>query len=1273
MSKNPLHDLIAVGRMPVILELHLTEGDKIAYQQLRQRHLAQGYELPNLTVLGQYLRQMDVTSGELTAEERALVDKLQVYADFVSSGSVDLLALSDGPRGRDTLDNAIAAALIIGLGADPARIMANIVARDRQADQIRGRLLHFAELGVRNALLLTGDLPVGSRPAGPPARFPLDSVGMCALARKMLIEGVLPDDFWIAAAGHPNPEADPDGLRTLQKALAGAKVIITQAIYSVEQFTQWMQSLSRLGVLDQVHVLAEVIPITSASQLRSIAEVPGIRVPLDLIEELDAAKKRLEQTATEGGHSSEWVKLGLRNEGARMTRALLHRIRKVSGVSGFYLGCVKGFDAHRELLREAPLLPEQGQSLHKIAKISGAERQQALANVPSLESFLDRLVRQSQRRQGRARYTGRLAYRGWVQGLFKLLEWPKVPLFGCKKCDRCDLSSDALICPRGCAKQMTHGPCGAPRLVDGRVLCEDTSRECTWAAIGLRRGQYGVPIAERLEVREAPSSGFYEGRTYSAVLPVLVGGKRGPNWSLAWRAPLARVARVIRSEFKLKAEGEPRDLTTLVESQGEQLLSIIAERPSADREELLVKALALIGTPAAWCLIESRLAELGLPAEGTISDLSLREQFQLAEALPTIRRRFVQSADESRAHAPPVLSEELLSVIPEGRRLRQGMRRELANPLISHIASLGVNVTYVDSMLDTKFVDDFLTALIILKDELQVARARLPFEPGGLSIYFHRVHYKHHYHAPIAIHRFHADDNRAERLKGLSADCGGTSECTSPQRSRALRLTARVRLSVDLRQFQSAARFRANLRDALEKLVRGESESSGAILLEDYGPGMQSVCWEFNTEFWKRLREFEQATGKSYDASIGGSTDHNLAYARASARALFDKVHDHHLGGQQLYVLEIGVASTHRARSFLGEFRRICELTGTGYHRNTTYVLADNSETLLAGAAAELSREHPSVEIVKIDAGNPSAALARYHARVIHAHLCNVYDNLPSDQLLWLDESWYRTEVRLYLPRQAFDEVVARHGFEPTDRATLENALKTLDHSHEATKPRSHAAAKGGQSAIGNTVGGFLDWCKKRLIELGRPPSGYIHFWMDLFAALRLDERCVAVNDVEGLLSKGIAGMDSFAPRCAHQPLAPSLKGDGADRRGADAGEMLQGFSPRQHSRVLSLPGGTRDIRVHFNQAALNGFAQLLPILHPHGTLEIVDLFVQRLEEYHQAFKGPAKYDGSTVNWLNGPLFRAVAERLGYTVRFQPFRPFDPRSSSVALIAYPSP
>ncbi|MGE3499594.1 MAG: methylenetetrahydrofolate reductase C-terminal domain-containing protein [Candidatus Binatia bacterium] len=1200
---NPLHDLIAAGKMPVILELHLTEADRIGYQKLRQRYLAQGYALPQLLALGQYLRQMDVTRAELAPEEGSLVHKLQVYADLVSAGGVDLLALDDGSRGHDALDNAIAAELLVGLGAAPERLLANVVARNRQAAQIRQRLMHFAELGVRNALLLTGDLPLG----GKPAKFPLDSVGMCALAREMLIEGALPDDFWIAAAGHPNPDADPEGLRTLQKALAGARVIITQAIYSVDEFARWMQSLRQVGALDRVHVLAEVIPITSGAQLRAIADVPGMRVPPDLIAQMDAAKARLEQAATAAGHSPAWNVQRLRAEGARVTRDMLHQIRRVPGVSGFYLGCVKGFSAHLELLREAPLLIEHEHALHKMTKLSGAERQRALADGAALESYIDGLRREAERRARRRRWFGALAESGAAQRVLQALESPKVPVFGCEKCDRCDLSPDALVCPRGCAKQMTHGSCGAPRLVDGRMLCEDTSRECTWAAIRARRELYGVPVADRLGVREAPSPGFFEGQTYSAFLPVLAGLKRGPDWSLAWRAPVAHCGSLFRRDFKLPAEGSPRDLLTLAASQAEPMLSVLEARPGADREELWIKMLALIGTPAAWWLIESRLAELGLPAEGTMADLSLREQFQLAEALPAIRGR-AAAGGGALARALPALSDELLAVVPEGRRLRRGMRRELANALISHIGALGIAVTYAESMLEAKNVDDFLGALTVLKDELQVARARLPFARGGLSVHFHRVHYKHHYHAPVAIARFHAADGAA---------------------------LPRAALRIDLRQYRSPAHLRGNLRGALEALARDEGESAGALALEDFGPGLQSVIWAFNAEFWERLRDFEQATGRDYDASIGGSSDHNLAYARSSARALFDKVHDHRLTDGRLYILEIGVASTHRARTFLGELRRICELTGTDYHRRVTYVLADFSEQLLASAAAEMAQEDVAVETVQIDAADPERALAPYRGRVLHAHLCNVYDNLPGDLALWSEGRWYRIEVRAYVPRERLEDIAAQHGFDADAGAALARQLAALGGAVRDGDARGASAASKTGAADQSAVSRFLDWARQRLAERGRPPAAYVHFWMDLFAAVRLDERYVAVADLADLLPAGIAGLEHPG-----QALQRHVAGEG-------------------------------EVRVHLNQAALAGFAQLLPMLQAHGTLEIVDLFVQRLEEYGHAFKGPAKYDGSTVNWLNGPLFRAVAEQLGYTVRFQSFRPFDPKSVSVVLLAYP--
>ena len=138
---------------------------------------------------------------------------------------------------------------------------------------------------------------------------------------------------------------------------------------------------------------------------------------------------------------------------------------------------------------------------------------------------------------------------------------------------------------------------------------------------------------------------------------------------------------------------------------------------------------------------------------------------------------------------------------------------------------------------------------------------------------------------------------------------------------------------------------------------------------------------------------------------------------------------------------------------------------------------------------------------------------------------------------------------------------------------------------------------------------------------------------MDQFWALRLEERYVPLDDTHG------------------HPLSsiPRLK---------NVDKLLSRLFPTR-----------RNVRVHLNQEALEGFVELLDVLHPCGTLEVVDLFVQRIAEYYDRFKGPAKYHGSTVNWLNGPLFREVGEQLGFDVHFHSFKPFDAKSASVIMVA----
>ena len=79
------------------------------------------------------------------------------------------------------------------------------------------------------------------------------------------------------------------------------------------------------------------------------------------------------------------------------------------------------------------------------------------------------------------------------------------------------------------------------------------------------------------------------------------------------------------------------------------------------------------------------------------------------------------------------------------------------------------------------------------------------------------------------------------------------------------------------------------------------------------------------------------------------------------------------------------------------------------------------------------------------------------------------------------------------------------------------------------------------------------------------------------------------------------------------------------------------------------------DVRMHVSNGALSSFADTLPLLHPFGRLVCHDLFTTSPGEYRPGFYGPGKYDGSVVNWVNGPLLQLLASRRGFDVRFSPF------------------
>lgn len=72
----------------------------------------------------------------------------------------------------------------------------------------------------------------------------------------------------------------------------------------------------------------------------------------------------------------------------------------------------------------------------------------------------------------------------------------KVPLFDCRMCGQCILSSTGMSCPMNCPKELRNGPCGGVR-ADGR--CEvKPEMVCVWVEAweGSRRMAEGQRIRE---------------------------------------------------------------------------------------------------------------------------------------------------------------------------------------------------------------------------------------------------------------------------------------------------------------------------------------------------------------------------------------------------------------------------------------------------------------------------------------------------------------------------------------------------------------------------------------------------------------------------------------------------------------------------------------------------------------------------------------------------------------------------------------------------------
>ncbi|TDC10073.1 hypothetical protein E1267_05485 [Nonomuraea longispora] len=364
------------------------------------------------------------------------------------------------------------------------------------------------------------------------------------------------------------------------------------------------------------------------------------------------------------------------------------------------------------------------------------------------------------------------------------------------------------------------------------------------------------------------------------------------------------------------------------------------------------------------------------------------------------------------------------------------------------------------------------------------------------------------------------------------------------------------------------------------------------VPLEDWGPGSGSCVWEFNARYWKDLGLWEKSTGRGYEQALpGGESDaHNHDAARDVIRDLFevwDALADGDALPEELYVVELGVGNGGQAKVFLDEFRALDAEHGRDYYRRLHYMMCDYSQHVLDLAREAVGEHRARISSFVLDATAPCTSLGFLKYKVFLVYVSNVYDNLPTDEVVQLGGRTYCVQVRAYLDDAGVAGLAESAGVTVDELPVLVRKLLRLG-------PGLLAEADPAR---------FAD------------VDAAVAFWRAVWDLVRLEERYVP-----------LAGLDLYA-------LAPEM-----------SGELL---------RPLLESGA--DIRMHVNNGAVASFADSLRLLHPFGRLVCHDLFVTDVQAYRTDFRGPGKYEGSVVNWVNGPLLAHVGRRNGFDVHYAPF------------------
>ena len=198
-------------------------------------------------------------------------DKFDAVAEAVESIaelSPSFMSVTYGAGGGTSLYTADISERILSRGVTP---IAHLTCISSTKSQVRGLLSNLKSRGVENVLALRGDIPEGMS-------HPLEYKYASELIKDIKTVG----GFTVGGAcypeGHPesaSSEADIDALRI--KVEAGCEFLTTQMFFDNNILYNFLYRMLRRGI--SVPVIAGVMPVTNAKQIKRIIDISGNRLP----------------------------------------------------------------------------------------------------------------------------------------------------------------------------------------------------------------------------------------------------------------------------------------------------------------------------------------------------------------------------------------------------------------------------------------------------------------------------------------------------------------------------------------------------------------------------------------------------------------------------------------------------------------------------------------------------------------------------------------------------------------------------------------------------------------------------------------------------------------------------------------------------------------------------------------------------------------------------------------------------------------------------------